>query len=241
MFWGICDKFLEAVSHNVESELKKIGLRLINVNVTDITDESGYIEALGKEAAARAINDAKISVAQKNRDGSIGQANAQKDERINVSSANASAINGENEAKAAIAQSGLRIFTVRGMVAFFAVGGWAGLSALSLCGSTAAAIITAFIAGTLALLLVAWFFKWAASLNENGTLQMESAVGKVGEVYITVPPEMNGTGKVNIIIQGRLTEAEAMTDSERPLKYGEPVEVVGMAVGNVLKVRPVSK
>ncbi len=140
-----------------------------------------------------------------------------------------------------LGDSGLRIFTVRGMVAFFAVGGWAGLSALSLCGSTAAAIITAFIAGTLALLLVAWFFKWAASLNENGTLQMESAVGKVGEVYITVPPEMNGTGKVNIIIQGRLTEAEAMTDSERPLKYGEPVEVVGMAVGNVLKVRPVSK
>ena len=99
------DKFLEAVSHNVESELKKIGLRLINVNVTDITDESGYIEALGKEAAARAINDAKISVAEKNRDGSIGQANAQKDERISVSSANAAAINGENEAKAAIAQS----------------------------------------------------------------------------------------------------------------------------------------
>ena len=140
-----------------------------------------------------------------------------------------------------LGDSGLRIFTVRGMVAFFAVGGWAGLSALSLSGSTAAAIITAFIAGTLALLLVAWFFKWAASLNENGTLQMESAVGKVGEVYITVPPEMSGTGKVNVIIQGRMTEAEAMTDSDRPLKYGEPVEVVGMAVGNVLKVRPVSK
>ena len=53
------DKFLEAVSRNVEGELKKIGLRLINVNVTDITDESGYIDALGKEAAAKAINDAK--------------------------------------------------------------------------------------------------------------------------------------------------------------------------------------
>ena len=137
--------------------------------------------------------------------------------------------------------SGLRIFTVRGMVAFFAVGGWAGLSALSLSGSAAAAIITAFIAGSLALLMVAWFFKWAASLNENGTLQMESAVGKVGEVYITVPPEMSGTGKVNVIIQGRMTEAEAMTDCDRPLKYGEPVEVVDMAVGNVFKVRPVSK
>jgi len=99
------DKFLEAVSHNVESELKKIGLRLINVNVTDITDESGYIEALGKEAAARAINDAKRSVAEQNRDGSIGQANAQRDERISVASANATAVDGENEAKATIAQS----------------------------------------------------------------------------------------------------------------------------------------
>ncbi len=135
--------------------------------------------------------------------------------------------------------SGLRIFTVRGMVAFFAVGGWAGLSALSLSGSPSAAIITSLIAGTLALLLVAWFFKWAASLNENGTLQMDSAVGKVGEVYITVPPDMTGTGKVNVIIQGRLTEAEAMTECSRPLKYGEPVEVIGMAVGNTLKVKPI--
>ena len=59
------DKFLVAVSNNVEIELKKIGLRLINVNVTDINDESGYIEALGKEAAAKAINDAKKSVAEK--------------------------------------------------------------------------------------------------------------------------------------------------------------------------------
>jgi len=140
-----------------------------------------------------------------------------------------------------LGDSGLRIFTVRGIVAFFAVGGWAGLSALSISGSPAAAIITAFIAGSLALLLVAWFFRWAASLNENGTLQMENAVGKVGEVYITVPPDMSGTGKVNVIIQGRLTEAEAMTDIDRPLKYGEPVEVVDMAVGNVLKVRPIQK
>jgi len=65
------DKFLAAVSSNVEAELKKIGLKLINVNVTDINDESGYIEALGKEAAAKAINDAKKTVAEKNRDGSM--------------------------------------------------------------------------------------------------------------------------------------------------------------------------
>ncbi len=99
------DKFLEAVSHNVETELKKIGLRLINVNVTDITDESGYIEALGKEAAAKAINDAKKSVAEKNRDGSIGEAVALKDQRISVAEQDANAIAGENESKAAVAMS----------------------------------------------------------------------------------------------------------------------------------------
>lgn len=99
------DKFLVAVSNNVEIELKKIGLRLINVNVTDINDESGYIEALGKEVAAKAINDAKKSVAEKDRDGEIGQANAQRDQRIQVAAANALAIKGENESKIEVAQS----------------------------------------------------------------------------------------------------------------------------------------
>ena len=99
------DKFLDAVSSNVESELKKIGLRLINVNVTDINDESGYIVALGKEAAAKAINDAKKSVAERDRDGSIGEANARRDQRIQVASADADAIKGENESLAQIAQS----------------------------------------------------------------------------------------------------------------------------------------
>ncbi|MFA5971731.1 MAG: SPFH domain-containing protein [Lentimicrobiaceae bacterium] len=99
------DKFLANVSQNVEAELQKIGLRLINVNVTDIRDESGYIEALGKEAAAKAINDAKKTVAEKNRDGSVGEANAMQDQRIRVASANATAVEGENTAKITIAQS----------------------------------------------------------------------------------------------------------------------------------------
>lgn len=96
------DKFLEAVSGNVESELKKIGLRLINVNVTDINDESGYIEALGQEAAAKAINDAKKSVAERNRDGLIGEADAFRDQRIRVAEANATAVAGENKSLAEI-------------------------------------------------------------------------------------------------------------------------------------------
>lgn len=121
------DKFLANVSSNVEAELNKIGLKLINVNVTDIKDESGYIEALGKDAAAKAINDARQRVAEKTRDGSIGEANAhqdersqvaaaqaqakigeanaERDERIKMSEANATAVAGENEAKISVANS----------------------------------------------------------------------------------------------------------------------------------------
>ena len=78
------DKFLANVSANVEAELRKIGLKLINVNVTDLRDESGYIEALGKEAAAKAINDAKKSVAEQNRFGEIGKAEADRDKDIRI-------------------------------------------------------------------------------------------------------------------------------------------------------------
>ena len=110
------DKFLAAVSQNVEAELRKIGLKLINVNVTDIRDESGYIEALGKEAAAKAINDAKKSVAEQNRYGEIGKAEAdrdkdiriaetQRDTRIKTAAANALAVQGENTSKIDIANS----------------------------------------------------------------------------------------------------------------------------------------
>ncbi len=99
------DKFLTNISQSVESELKKVGLKLINVNITDIVDESGYIEALGKEAAAHAINAARKSVAEKNRDGSIGEANAVQDERTQVAAANAKAVEGENLAKIEVANS----------------------------------------------------------------------------------------------------------------------------------------
>ena len=99
------DTFLEKIAKNVEVELKKIGLRLINVNVTDIKDESGYIQALGKEAAAKAINEAKVSVAEQDRNGEIGKAEAVKETRIRTSQANAVAVQGENNAKVEIANS----------------------------------------------------------------------------------------------------------------------------------------
>ena len=119
------EKFLEQINTNVNTELNKIGLEIINVNIKDITDESGYIDAIGKKAAAEAINKAKVEVAQQEKFGAVGEAeankdkevqvaeqtaqteigrtNAQKEQRIKTASLEAEAVEGENIAKANIA------------------------------------------------------------------------------------------------------------------------------------------
>lgn len=93
------DKFLDNISKNVDTELKKIGLKLINVNVTDINDESGYIEALGKEAAAKAINEAKISVAEQEKIGETGKALADRERDVQIADTNR-----ERDVKIALSQ-----------------------------------------------------------------------------------------------------------------------------------------
>ncbi len=119
------ESFLTSIRKNVEPELNKIGLYLINVNITDITDESLYIEALGKKAAAEAINTAKVDVAEQEKTGAVGEAiavrvkvvkvaenqaesdkgtkRAEADRRIYVQGQEAEAVEGENLAKANIA------------------------------------------------------------------------------------------------------------------------------------------
>lgn len=92
------ETFLRSIEQNVAEELNKIGLQLLNVNITDITDESGYIDAIGKRAAAEAINKARIDVAEEERKGGIGEAEARKSQRIAVSQAEAVAQSGEAEA-----------------------------------------------------------------------------------------------------------------------------------------------
>mgnify|MGYP003576342056 CR=1 FL=1 len=93
------DKFLDNISKNVDTELKKIGLKLINVNVTDIKDESGYIEALGKEAAAKAINEALISVAEQTKIGETGKAISDREKDVQIAE-----IQRERDVKIAITQ-----------------------------------------------------------------------------------------------------------------------------------------
>ena len=94
------ERFLESIRQNVEPELNKIGLYLINVNVTDITDESIYISSIGKKAASTAINQAKIDVAEQVRHGAIGESEANREKEIRVAQNEAASQKGQKQAEA---------------------------------------------------------------------------------------------------------------------------------------------
>ena len=94
------ESFLDAIRKNVEPELNKIGLYLINVNITDITDESDYIESIGKKAASEAINKAKVDVAEQQKMGEIGQSEAFREKDIKVAENLAQAEKGKKKAEA---------------------------------------------------------------------------------------------------------------------------------------------
>ena len=93
------EKFLEQINANVNTELNKIGLEIINVNIKDITDESGYIDAIGKKAAAEAINKAKVEVAQQEKLGAVGEAEANKEKEVQVAEQTAQTLIGKTNAE----------------------------------------------------------------------------------------------------------------------------------------------
>ncbi|MBX3363705.1 MAG: hypothetical protein KF866_02970 [Phycisphaeraceae bacterium] len=112
------EKFMVLINENVAQEVNKIGLELINVNVRDITDESGYIQAIGKRAAAEAINRAKVEVAQQEREGATGEAIAVRERTVNVARETAAGIEGEKlaEQRQRVAVAALEAEAVKGEV-----------------------------------------------------------------------------------------------------------------------------
>ena len=133
--------------------------------------------------------------------------------------------------------SGLRLFTVRGLVAFFAVLGWTGLT-LSRGGiAPSLALIFALLAGFGALLLVAYVMKWLYKSQHNGNMDLRNALGVSGTVYITIPPARADQGKVNLMLQGQYCELSAVTDQETPIATGTEITVVGISGANTLVVK----
>jgi membrane protein implicated in regulation of membrane protease activity len=128
----------------------------------------------------------------------------------------------------------LRLFTLRGIIAFLTVGGWMGVAAIEWKLSNLVSVVLAVGAGWLALYFVAWTIRAFLRMQYSGTLRLENAIGKEGDVYLTIPA--GGRGKVNVIVQDRLCEIDAVSKSDRDIKTGEKVTVLGIDSEGVLLV-----
>ena len=133
---------------------------------------------------------------------------------------------------------GMVLFSLRGIMGMAAVGGWSGLVLYQTRLPLGLAVLLAVVFGFMALVGIAWLMKVSMKLQSSGNLDLGYAIGKVGTVYIPIPAEMKGTGKVNITLQERLVEVNAVTACDRKLATGESVRVVGTDETGVLVVEP---
>ena len=134
---------------------------------------------------------------------------------------------------------GLRLLTLRGVLAFFSLGSWAALIASSSLSAWPALAIGVLV-GILADVLYAWIMRMVLRLQENGAIHLENAVGVIGEVYIPIPPNAAANGKINLVLQGKLCEEEAVWHGDHFLPTGTKIRVIGL-LGDTLVVEPLSQ
>ena len=130
----------------------------------------------------------------------------------------------------------LQFFSLRSIVAFFVTFGWMGVSLVQTTLHIAWVISIAFVCGLAVMTLVAFLMRALYRLQTNGNTDLRRAIGVSGTVYMTIPANRSGKGKINILLQESYLELEAVTDDETPLYFGTEVTVLGLAGGNTLIV-----
>ena len=131
---------------------------------------------------------------------------------------------------------GFHIFTLRTVMAFFVSFGWMGVSLAGGSLSFAWQVVISVAFGLCMMALVALLMWGIFRLQADGTANNRNALGASGTVYLTVPAERVGHGKVNVMLQGAYVEREAVTDEQIPLPYGTEIVVVGVSGENTLVV-----
>ncbi len=121
---------------------------------------------------------------------------------------------------------GITLFSVRGLVAFFAIGGWLGYTLAD--DNLTLAIIISLVSGTAALVGMAFLMKWVTGLQSNGNIDYNEAVGKIAEVYLTIPPKNEGSGKVTLNVSERYVEKSAIQSGETPILTGAKVRIISV-------------
>lgn len=132
--------------------------------------------------------------------------------------------------------SGLHVLSTRTVLAFLAGFGWTGVIALQGGRSMASSVLIAVGVGLLLMMLVFWLMQWLYSLRQSGSLDYRNAVGQVGTVYVRIPAQGQGTGQIQVLVQGRLATVAAVGRGEAPITSGNKVKVVGLAGLNTLEV-----
>jgi len=126
-------------------------------------------------------------------------------------------------------------------MAMLCVGGWSGLAMYASGVNRPVTIIISLVCGAAALFAIAYLMKAAMKLQSSGNIDLGSAIGKTGRVYIPIPPSSQGSGKITLTVQERFIEAEAVTTADRKLATGEPVRIVASDGTGMLVVEPLSK
>lgn len=134
--------------------------------------------------------------------------------------------------------AGLRVLTLRGVVAFLAIFGWGTLWLLRIGLHPAIALFFGVAMGIWAMILVAILLRLALQLQEDGTVDIQNALGLSGTVYLTVPAARQGEGKVHLVVQDQLRELQAVTDEPQAISTGTPVRVMGVSGRDTLVVEP---
>jgi len=132
----------------------------------------------------------------------------------------------------------VRIITIRGVVAFFAIGGWAGLAALTGGLAPIWSVMVALCAGAAAMLFASFMLHFALKMQSSGNINLKYAMAQTADVYITIPPLRDNIGKITMVLQDRFVEIEAVTDSENEIRPGTKVEIIGVVSKECLLVKP---
>lgn len=134
---------------------------------------------------------------------------------------------------------GLALFSLRGIMAMAAVGGWSGLAMYNSGIPLTMSVIFAAVFGFLTLIGLAYVMRLASKLQSSGNIVLGYTIGKVGTVYIPIPPNMTGSGKINVTVQERFIEVTAVTSCDRKLMTGENVRIIATDENDTVVVEPI--
>ena len=132
-----------------------------------------------------------------------------------------------------------RFFTVRGVIAFLSIFGWTGMVMTQYTTIIPLIIVVSISAGLTAMATIGYLFYIIAELQSAGNVSLRNSIGSTAEVYLTIPSKGNGEGKVSVLIQERMIEAQAVSNSENEIPTGSTVRVINVSSNNILLVEKI--